>query len=340
MQQLLIAIRCMRHRFRFVMPVLCCFIAGCGSMNKASDNARVADAKTDTSTGALGLLREAARAMRIARAYDAGLQAARRDDEAAFVERCRQLRALRAMPEALSLASSASVGKAEKAVSAATALEGLAQQARREQGRASGESSSKATPEALRFAAARQYRRALELSPAFDSPDAAKLNALAYFLAERGANQSDFTAGEALARRAISLLDEAIAQGPARGYRTQWWLLSRTNTRDTLAWALFRRGRFAQALREQQNAVKESDDTWRAIARLQPPNTPLENGAERAELLFHLGEILRALGRTSQARTQLQAALKADPTHAQSRESLRVLNLSAPAKPLGAKPSP
>ncbi len=348
-------------RLSFGVSVMC-GLFGCARQNDSRRDAGAANpgAKTNatangtTSVVESGFLQEAARATRIARAYDRGIEAARRGDETAFVEACRRLRALRAMPEALALASGANASDAEKAVSRAMALDSRAEQASRKRNEnpknptrdsesGSGESGSGAmnegsargeadevggaTPDALRLTAALEYRRALQLSPRFDSPDPDKLNTLAYFLAERGTSESDFAIGEDLSRRAIAMLDEAITQGVARGYRTEWWKSSRAVTRDTLAWALFRRGDLKEALREQQRAVRDSDEAWRAIKPLLPPETALdENDMGRADLLFHLGEILRALGRTSEARAQFQAALKADPTHLQSRNALRALS--------------
>lgn len=331
-----------RSRFGLIALVRCfvasyvgaSLVAGCGAPKTATP-AVARDAKTS------GLLPQAARAIRIARTYDRGIEAARRDDETAFVEACRQLRALQAMPESLALASGASLSEAEKAVSDAIVLDNRARQAGESPDETSVQSArgdalneaaeAETTPEALRLSAAREYRRALRLSPRFDSPDPAKLNALAYFLAERGARK-DFQTGENLARRAITMLDEAIAQAPARGYRTEWWQNSRAVTRDTLAWALFRQNKLDEALREQQKAVSEFDATNRSLALLFPSGALPDDSAARAELLFHLGEILRVLGRTSQARTQFQAALKADPTHELSRQSLRALDAKPNAK--------
>lgn len=363
-------------RLSFGVSVMC-GLFGCARQDDSRRDADAANpgAKTNatasgtTSVVESGFLPEAARATRIARAYDRGIEAARRGDETAFVEACRRLRALRAMPEALALASGANASDAEKAVSRGMALDSRAEQASRKrdenpktptrndtpdngesdngesgngifgdsesgsgamnEGSARGEADEVggATPDALRVAAALEYRRALQLSPRFDSPDPDKLNTLAYFLAERGTSESDFAIGEDLSRRAVAMLDEAISQGASRGYRTERWKLSRAVTRDTLAWALFRRGHLEAALREQQSAVRESDEAWRAIKPLLPPETALdENDMGRADLLFHLGEILRALGRTSEARAQFQSALKADPKHLQSRNALRALS--------------
>lgn len=186
------------------------------------------------------------------------------------------------------------------------------------------------------------YRRALELSPdgEFSSRDPDLLNALGYFLADKGSSRDDFERAERLARQALKEQDKALSEAREQGEDSTEFLsarYSRSNTRDSLAWALFKQAQanagdprrasqlLEQAQREQQAAVDEARQSLSALkdsALASPPSMS-------AELLYHLAMILRAQSsgplasaHESQARDLLREAVALDPQFHAAREAL------------------
>ncbi|HEX8551290.1 MAG TPA: hypothetical protein VF681_07005 [Abditibacteriaceae bacterium] len=129
--------------------------------------------------------------------------------------------------------------------------------------------------------AAANHRRALAISPDFPSKDSQLLNALGYFLADRGTSREDFLKAEKFTRRAVALL---TSKTPDAG---------RANTRDSLAWALFKLGRLEEAEKEQREAIREARETKNM----------------GAELALHFGEILAKAGKKDEARAALKEAI-------------------------------
>jgi tetratricopeptide (TPR) repeat protein len=201
--------------------------------------------------------------------------------------------------------------------------------------------------EVVRKRSAAQYRSAQRLTPKFDSEDPTLLNALGYFLAERGQTPDDFREAERLTRRALQLHDKLLTppsvdvdappiDTPTARRALEDWArrggqaaneFSRANTRDSLAWALFRQKRFEEAAREQERAVRDAQNSHREAGQPMPP-----------ELHFHLGEIYRALKREADARRQYEQAVRLDPDDP-SRSALEELNRATPqSKPQSKSP--
>lgn len=280
-------------------------MAGCGVPNGARPPSSAMPHNAVPPNGAEPVLRAAARAALIGKFYDRALWAAEQGHKAAFRAAHGELQRLGAKSEALAVAQRMALSPAEEAI--AKAISPQLSLAEYVQLIFTGR-----LPANLDERAAQQYRLALRLSPQFDSLDPLKLNALGYFLAERGTTAEDFAEAERLTRAALRLLDEALAQQEKRGGTAPLVEEMRANVRDSVAWALFRQGRLNEALREQQRAVKEAKDSEAKGAT-----------AVSAEMYFHLGEMLRALGHLAEARAQYQAALKADPNHLLSRQALQ-----------------
>ncbi|MBV9864999.1 MAG: tetratricopeptide repeat protein [Abitibacteriaceae bacterium] len=250
------------------------------------------------------VLRNAARAVLVGRAYDRVVKAGQDDDSAALDSAYAELQHLGAVDrQATSLAHMA----AEQAVTQASHLD------------MDAEKLEGAARDLQRTYAATLYRRALHLEPDYNSTDPNNLNALGYFLAERGTTAADFKESERLVRRSLQLWDQQIAEADKAGLSPLDNLLGQANllkleraiTRDSLAWALYRQGQYEQARREQEDAVNEAKtESAKGIAKMDP------------ELYYHLGEIYRALNRTEDAKQQYQAALKLDANHQASKQAL------------------
>lgn len=182
----------------------------------------------------------------------------------------------------------------------------------------------------LEIQSAQKYRQALKITPNFPSKNPDLLNALGYFLADRGASATDFQNAEKFTRSSLKRMDAQIqetAQAPLSGPLVALQKFNRAQTaRDSLAWALFRQGKFAAARKEQIAAVNEAQT-----------NTPAGQKIS-AELYFHLAEIERALKNTDAAKVNYQAALKIDPDHAPSLQGLLSLAGSTPSPAPGAPP--
>ena len=159
------------------------------------------------------------------------------------------------------------------------------------------------------------YREALRLDPQFRCDDPMKLNALGYFLAERGKTKADFQIAEKLTRRAVKLWGEVLGQmGKDNPRRVIYEYYRAQLARDSLAWSLFQQGRYEEAEREQTEAITT---TRRVSAKLGVP--------VQADLYFHLGEIYRKQDRFDDARKQYRLALETDKKHEQSWRALESL---------------
>ncbi len=117
-------------------------------------------------------------------------------------------------------------------------------------------------------AAEADFRRALEVEP--DQPTV--LNYLGYSLIERGEKLDE----------ALDMIERAVAGDPDSGYIL-----------DSLAWALFRLGRYDEALPHMERAVE-----------MEPTDAVLND---------HLGDVYWAVGRQREARFQWRRALSFAP---------------------------
>jgi tetratricopeptide (TPR) repeat protein len=137
------------------------------------------------------------------------------------------------------------------------------------------------------------------------------LNAIGYTLADQGETSEQFEAAESLTRRAVELANENVRQAMQENVklRIDEERNNRAMIRDSLAWALFRLRRYEEALEQQNAAVKEAREVSREPRM-------------KAELYFHLGEILRALGRENEARRAYRDALRDDPDYQPAKTAL------------------
>lgn len=138
-------------------------------------------------------------------------------------------------------------------------------------------------------------RKALELAP--DQPQV--LNYLGYSFVDRGENLDE----------ALSMIERAVVRQPDAGYII-----------DSLAWALFRLGRYDDAVEPMERA-----------SLLEPVDPVVTD---------HLGDVYWAVGRTLEARFQWRRALSFDPAEADAtriRAKLE-LGLDAVLAQEGAKP--
>jgi tetratricopeptide (TPR) repeat protein len=257
-------------------------------------------ANTQNSSEALPLTQKVARAVLAAGAYERGLRALRTGDANTTEAAQRELNRLGATPPRVNLTLRAAWNELRDA-------EFLDVQSR---------SFSGAQRSELRRRADAKYRRVLELAPDFDSPSARDLNSLGYFLAERGTTADDFLKAETLTRRAVKLLDQQIAEvksGKASNADALTALrYMRAQTRDSLAWALHRQGRFREALSEQLVAMREESEVVDAAgARLSP------------ELQYHLGEMHAGLKDEKLAIAAFERALKLDASDSETHEQVR-----------------
>lgn len=139
------------------------------------------------------------------------------------------------------------------------------------------------------------FRRALELNP--DQPQV--LNYLGYSFVDRGENLEE----------ALGMIERAVAAQPDAGYII-----------DSLAWALFRLGRYEEALEPMERA-----------ALLEPVDPVVTD---------HLGDVYWAVGRKLEARFQWHRALSFNPTEKDAKRIRRKLEvgLDAVLAEEGAKP--
>ncbi len=139
------------------------------------------------------------------------------------------------------------------------------------------------------------FRRALELNP--DQPQV--LNYLGYSFVDRGENLEE----------ALGMIERAVAAQPEAGYII-----------DSLAWALFRLGRYDEAVEPMERA-----------SLLEPVDPVVTD---------HLGDVYWAVGRKLEARFQWHRALSFDPTEKDATRIRRKLEvgLDAVLAEEGAKP--
>lgn len=144
-------------------------------------------------------------------------------------------------------------------------------------------------------AAEADFRKALELQP--DQPQV--LNYLGYSFVDRGENLEE----------ALGMIERAVAAQPDAGYII-----------DSLAWALFRLGRYAEAVEPMERA-----------SLLEPVDPVVTD---------HLGDVYWAVGRKLEARFQWHRALSFDPEEKDAKRIRRKLEvgLDAVLAEEGAKP--
>lgn len=251
------------------------------------------------------ILGNAGRSFLTARAYDRAVVAARREDTRGSETAQRDLENL------LLTGNSALRGSLAQT---------LVLQASRLDSQAQTESDATQKADLLRQSADK-YRRAQRVSGAFGSEDPQLLNALGYFLADRGTTPNDFKEAERLTRQSVrrfdALLRDAQSSSAQPGVVSELQG-SRANVRDSLAWALFKQKRYPEASREQDAALKE----FRAAVGSQRARL----ADNEADLVFHLAEIQRALGQTVKARDNYREALRLKPGHADAKRALKALS--------------
>jgi Flp pilus assembly protein TadD len=144
-------------------------------------------------------------------------------------------------------------------------------------------------------AAEADFRKALELQP--DQPQV--LNYLGYSFVDRGENLEE----------ALGMIERAVAAQPDAGYII-----------DSLAWALFRLGRYEEAVEPMERA-----------SLLEPVDPVVTD---------HLGDVYWAVGRKLEARFQWHRALSFDPEEKEANRIRRKLEvgLDAVLAEEGAKP--
>jgi tetratricopeptide (TPR) repeat protein len=164
--------------------------------------------------------------------------------------------------------------------------------------------SGSSDPADLREAADVSYRSALRIQPRLaetsNNPNA--LNSLGYHLADQGKSQEDFQEAEKLLRRALHLVDTALRDMPKNSAERSFAAVNRAiGPLDSLAWSLYKQGRFEEARLLEEEAVRTpiTDESQRSL---------------RSDLLFHLGEIYRALKQYRKASSEYAAALNSDPS--------------------------
>lgn len=262
----------MKRSLILILPVA--LLGGCASNNGAADSS---------------LLARVAQSIVGGKAYDRAVVAARDGNDAAF------LRAQRDLERAGGEFSAP--GANSLAAQAVTLAIDFGQKAQAARG---------AEAQNYRQKEAEQYRRALQLGAA-RSDDPQLLNAVGYFLAERGDSADEFKQAEQMTRKSLALwkqlMDNATLDTTRAAYQ-----FSMANVRDSVAWALYRQKRFDEAAREQELAIKEAREAAAKAGILGQSWSKMP-----PELPYHLGEIYRAQGKMAQARAQWQEALKLDP---------------------------
>jgi tetratricopeptide (TPR) repeat protein len=115
------------------------------------------------------------------------------------------------------------------------------------------------------------------------------LNALGYYLADRGRSNADFELAAELTNRAIVLLQKTMDDNKNIGVSGRKWLSEMRQqqaiTRDSYAWALYKLKRYEEAEAAQRAALIEADSSG------------LKDHGARAELQAHLAKILKAEGK-------------------------------------------
>lgn len=160
-----------------------------------------------------------------------------------------------------------------------------------------GATSDESDREQTRRDANRLYRGALAFLPsnrrALRQLDPQTLNSMGYFLAQRGRNPKDF-------QRAVDLTHLALELSPAA--RSTERFARASGPQDSYAWALFKQGQTAKALATQIEVLSTlSDKSYRRF--------PID-----AEVVYHMGAILRVAGHEEQARAAFRTALGLHPS--------------------------
>ena len=279
----------MMRRFVWFLPLV--LLGGCAE--------RAARPDADIFGNAL---KDAARAVAAGRACDQALLAARREDDTALLAAVERLRRSGA-PRASYLAEALTMGVASDTLAHGLTFDFLAERQKGEKRRA------------WKTRAAKYYRRTLGLAPDFPAGDRDSLNALGYFLADRGAGPDDFRRAEELTRRSLKRWDQALAGRPSKDPDLAALRFQRALTaHDSLAWALYRQRRYDEALREQISAVAAARTNRFAVSEKE--RTGL------ADMLYHLGKIQQALGRTAEARAAFEETLQIKPEHEDAKREL------------------
>ena len=168
--------------------------------------------------------------------------------------------------------------------------------------------------EQTRRDANRLYRGALAFLPlkrrTWRRLDPVTLNSLGYFLAQSGRGAKEFEQAADLTRLAVEL-------SPATNSTERY--LRATGPQDSYAWALFKQGQIAKALATQIEVLSTVNDDGPKVSKdnpdiLVPP----------ADVVYHMGAILRVAGHEEQARAAFRTALGLHP----SAELEEILNLS------------
>lgn len=232
-------------------------------------------AKTSGSAPPL-VLQEMARSYLIGTTYDQALIAAQQDDQRALRYRLNRLDEL----NATDISADLQLTHAEQLVRTAEGLDIQAQQTKNKD------------PEQwhqLQGEAGQKYRAALRWSSEFPSNDPMLLNALGYYLADRGSSKADFELAAELTARAIALLQKTITDNANTGTYNKRLLnqiqQQQAFTRDSYAWALYKLKRYADA------------ETAQRAALAQAKSGGLREHEGLVELESHLAKILKAEGK-------------------------------------------
>ena len=276
----------MKLKSSFILAVPLFLLGGCASHNGEADSS---------------LLTRVAQAIVGGRAYDRAVVAARDGNDAAF------LRAQEDLERA----------GGEFSAPGAQSLAGQAVQMAMDFGQ-KAQTAQGANAQILRQKEAGQYRRALRLGAA-RSDDPQVLNAVGYFLAERGTGANDFRLAEQMTRKSLALWQKIIDGATLETSRAVYQF-SMANVRDSLAWALYRQNRLQEAATEQERALQEAQN-----AAAQAGNDGQTWSKMSPELPYHLGEIYRAQTRLQDAEQQYQQALKLDPNFEDAKRALEKL---------------
>jgi tetratricopeptide (TPR) repeat protein len=142
------------------------------------------------------------------------------------------------------------------------------------------------------------YRIALGFTPTQDpgkTLDPVTLNALGYFLADRGSSPQDF-------ERAVVLTRAALNTWPVgSGASASFLRVSKAlGPQDSYAWALFKLGRYSEAQIQAEEVLKIAQEG--------------NQTSTDPEIPFHLAEIYRAVGEKDKARTAYEAASRLSPS--------------------------
>lgn len=194
---------------------------------------------------------------------------------------------------------------AEQAVRAAVLLDGMSENLE-------GEAKKK-----LQERAAEKYRQAQQEMPRFNSSEPDLLNALGYFLAESGDKPQDFLEAERLTRAALALVDKQLATlAPSTMQHKLLRLNREVGPHDSLVWALYRQGKYDQALKEQTAVIKTAEEL-----------SPQFGQKVSADLYYHLGKIYEALKNDKAAREQFDKALEVEPDHEDTKRALTTISV-------------